>query len=78
MNRMVDVDITPYDDRLRPLDLILEILGADLKVSSTGTSIRMYSYQYPLTNTGFINLGRASFLHNLINGAQIDIHAHIF
>ena len=92
MNRPVDVDTTPYNDRLRPLDLILETLGTDLEVSSTGTSIGtarfspeiktfaliMYSNLYPLTNTGFINLGRARFLCDLINGLQIDICAHIF
>ena len=73
MNSSVDVDKTPYDDRLGPLNLILETLGTDLEVSSTGTSIGtarfspelktlaliMYSNLYPLTNTGFINLGRA-------------------
>ena len=31
-----------------------------------------------LSNTGFINLGRAKFLCGLSNGAQIDIYAHIF
>ena len=73
MNRSVDVETTPYDDRLGPLNLILETLGADLEVSSMGTSIGttrfspeiktlaliMYSNLYSMTNTGFINLGRA-------------------
>ena len=67
------------------------MLGADLELSSTGTSIGtlrfglemktltliMYSNLYPLTNTGFIN-GRAQFLCDLINGVPVDICAHIF
>ena len=31
-----------------------------------------------LSNTAFINLGRAQFLCDLITGAPIDIYAHIF
>ena len=38
----------------------------------------MFSNLYPLTNTGFINLGRAQFLCDLIIGVLIDICAHIF
>ena len=38
----------------------------------------MFSNLYPLSNTGFINLGRAQFLCDLIIGAQIDICACIF
>ena len=38
----------------------------------------MFSNLYPLFNTGFINLGRAQFLCDLIIGAQIDICACIF
>ena len=33
------MDTSPYDDRLAPVILILETLGANLEVSSTGTSI---------------------------------------
>ena len=83
MNRLVDLDTTPYNDRLGPLNLILKTLGVDLEVSSTGTSIGtarfsleiktfaliMYSNLYPLTNMGFINLGRARLFCDLINGA---------
>lgn len=74
------------------LNLILENLGADLEIFTTCTSIGttrlspeiktltliMYSNLYPLTNIGFINLGRARFLVDLIIGAQIEIYAHIF
>ena len=38
----------------------------------------MHSSLYPLTNTGFISIGRAKFLCDLIYGAQIYICAHIF
>ena len=83
--------ISPYDDRLPPVTNILQILGADHEVSAKGTSIGtvkfepelktltliMFSNLYPLTNTGFINLGSAQFLCDLITGASIDICAHI-
>ena len=38
----------------------------------------MFFNLYPLSNTGFINLGRAQFLCDLITGTPIDIYAHIF
>ena len=38
----------------------------------------MHSNLYPLTNMGFIKLGRAQFLCDLINRAQIDFCSHIF
>ena len=38
----------------------------------------MFFNLYPLSNTGFINLGRAQFLCDLIIGVSIDICAHIF
>ena len=92
MNCPVNVDTSPYDDWLAPVVQILETLGADLKVSSTSTSfgtsrfgpemktltLIMYSNLYPLTNTGFIYLGRAQFLCDLTNWVPINICAHIF
>jgi len=86
------VDISPFNDKLALVIEILDILGADHKVSSKGTSIGttkfgpelktvtliMFFNLYPMSNTGFINLGRAQFLCDLIKGAQIDICAHIF
>ena len=38
----------------------------------------MFFNLYPLSNTAFINLGRAQFLCDLITGTPIDICAHIF
>ena len=92
INHLANVDTSPYDDRLAPVVEILETLGTHQEVFSTGISIGtlifklkmknltmiMHSNLYPFTNTGFINLGRAKFLCDLINGAQIDICAHIF
>ena len=71
---------------------ILRILGDEHEVSATGTYIRIAKFKpelktltfimffnlYPLSITGFINLGRAQFLCDLITGAAIDICAHIF
>ena len=38
----------------------------------------MFSNHYPLSNIGFINLGRTHFLCDLITGVLIDICAQIF
>ena len=92
ITRPQNVDLTPYDDRTPKTQDILQVLGPDHEVSSTGTSIStakfapelttlkliMFSNLYPLSNTTFINLGRAQFLCDLITGAPIDICAHIF
>ena len=86
------MDLTPYDDRTLETQDILQVLGLDHEVSSTGTFISttkfapelttlkliMFSNLHPLSNTTFINLGRAQFLCDLITGAPIDIYAHIF
>ena len=92
ITRPKNVDLTPYDDRTPETQDILQVLGPDHEVSSKGTSIStakfapelttlkliMFSNLYPLSNTTFINLGRAQFLCDLIIGAPIDICAHIF
>ena len=83
INHPENVDTSPYDDRLAPMTDILDTLEADHDVSSIGTSIRtakfgpdmktltliMFFNLYPLSNIGFINLGRAQFLCGLIKGA---------
>ena len=70
---------------------ILQILRPDHEISAKGTSIGtakfvpelkiltliMFFNLYPLSNIGFINLGRAQFLRDLIIGVPIDICAHI-
>ena len=92
ITRPKNVDLTPYDDRTPETQDILQVLGPDHEVSSKGISISttkfapelttlkliMFSNLYPLSNTTFINLGRAQFLCDLITGASIDIYAHIF
>ena len=86
------MDLTPYDDRTPEIQDILQVLGSDHEVSNTDTSINtakfapelttlkliMFSNLYPLSNTTFINLGRAQFLYDLITRVPIDICAHIF
>ena len=86
------MDISPYDDRLPQVIDILQILGPDHEVLAKGTFIGtvkfelelktltliMFSNLYTLSNTRFINLGRAQFLCDLITRVPIDICAHIF
>ena len=69
-----------------------EAFGANLEFSSNGKSISvaslspelrlltmiMFSNLYPLSSTGFMNLGRALFLHDLITDEEIDVCSHIF
>ena len=38
----------------------------------------MFHNLYPLSSTGYMNLGHSLFLHNLISDVEIDICAHIF
>ena len=38
----------------------------------------MFHNLYPLSSIGYMNLGRALFLHDLINDEEIDIFSHIF
>ena len=68
-----NVNITLYDDRQPQIQDILQVLRSDHEVSSKGTSIGtakfapelntlkliMFFNLYPLSNTAFINLGRA-------------------
>ena len=92
ITRPQNVNLTPYDDRTSYIQDILQVLGPDHEVSSKGTSIStakfapelttlkliMFSNLYLLSNTTFVNLGRAQFLCDLITGAPIDICVHIF
>ena len=81
-----------YDELYPEEDLLREALGKDLEFSPNGNSINVSSLSlelrvliiimfhniYPLSSTGYINLGRALFLHDLISDVEIDICAHIF
>ena len=92
ITRPQNVNLTPYDNKTPEIHDILQVLGPDHEVSSKGSSIStakftpelttlkliILSNLYPLSNTTFINLGRAQFLCDLITGVSIDIYAHIF
>ena len=83
---------TVYDDLCPNKELLKESLGQDLEFSSTGNSVNvsslppklrvltivMFHNLYPLSSIGYMNLGRALFLHDLISDVEIDICAHIF
>ena len=69
---------------VKSLELILKsltrvhLLAKRFYLKVKTLTLILHSNLYPLTNMGFINLGRAGFLCDLIIGAQIDIYAHIF
>ena len=81
-----------YDELNLDEEILQEALRANLEFSSNGKSIRvaslspelrlltmiMFSNLYSLSSTGYINLGRASFLHDLISDVEIDVCSHIF
>ena len=81
-----------YDDLCPDEEILKDGLGQDLEFSSNGNSVSvsslppklrvltivMFHNLYPLSSTGYMNLGRALFLHDLIFDVEIDICAHIF
>ena len=81
-----------YDDLCPDEELLRDGLGKDLEFSSNGNSVSisslppklrvltivMFHNLYPLSSTGYMNLRRALFLHDLISDVEIDICAHIF
>ena len=81
-----------YDDLCLDEELLRDGLGQDLEFSSNGNSVSVSSFPpklrvltivmfhnlYPLSSNGYMNLGRALFLHDLISNVEIDICAHIF
>ena len=81
-----------YDELNPDQEVLWEALGANLEFSSNGKSISvaflspelrllimiMFSNLYPLSRTGYMNLGRALFLHDLITDVEIDVCSHIF
>ena len=92
INRPI-LPIPPVYDELNPDEEVLrEALRANLEFSSNGKSISvasfspklrlltmvMFSNLYPLSSTGYMNLGQALFLHDLINDVEIDVCFHIF
>ena len=92
INRPI-LSIPPVYDVLNPDEEFLkQALGANLEFSSNRKSISvasispelrlltmiMCSNLYPLSSTGYINLGRALFLRDLISDEEIDVCSHIF
>jgi len=85
-NPSVYDDLSPNEDLLRDtLGRNLEFLPTrnSISVSSLSPKLRvltiiMFNNLYPLSSTGYMNLGRALFLHDLITDEEIDICAHIF
>ena len=81
-----------YDNLYPDEELLRETLGRNLEFSQTGNSINvssvspelkvliiiMFHNLYPLSNTRYMNIGWAMFLHDLISDEEIDICAHIF
>ena len=92
INRPIFRHSPVYDDLCPDEELLKESLGPDLEFSPNGKSISvsslspklrvltivMFHNLYPLSSTGYMNLGRALFLHDLISDVEIDICAHIF
>ena len=74
------------------MEVLREALGDSLEFSSNGKLVSvaslspklrllmtiMFHSLYPLSNTGYMNLGRALFLHDLIADEEIDVCYHIF
>ncbi|KAK9988773.1 hypothetical protein SO802_029012 [Lithocarpus litseifolius] len=85
--------IPPVYDELNPdQEVLREALGPNLEFSSNGKSISvaalspklrlltmiMFSNLYLLSSTGYMNLGRALFLHDLIIDVEINVCSYIF
>ena len=57
--------------------------GKSISVASLSPELRlftmiMFSNLYPLSSIGYMNLGRALFLYDLIIDEEIDVCSHIF
>ena len=92
INRPI-LSIPPIYDELNPDEEFLkQALGANLEFYSNRKSISvaslspelrlltmiMCSNLYPLSSTGYMNLGRELFLRDLISDEEIDVCSHIF
>ena len=92
INRPMFLKPPVYNDLNPEEDLLRDTLGSNLEFSPNGKSINvsslslelrvlttiMFHNLYPLSSTGYMNLGRALFLHDLITDEKIDICAHSF
>ena len=87
INRPMFPKQSVYDDLNLDEDLLRDSLGDNLEFSPSGKSISVSSLStelrvlttiifynlYPLSSTGYMNLGKALFLHVLITNEEIDI-----
>ena len=92
INRPIFTTPSVYDELNPDEEVLQEALGDNLKFSSNRkfvsvTSLSpelrlltmiMFSNFYPLSSIGYMNLGRALFLHDLITDEEIDVCSHIF
>ena len=92
INRPILKNPLVYDDLCPNEELLRDGFGQDLEFSSNGNSVNVSSLPpilrvltivkfhnlYALSSTGYMNLKRALFLHNLISDVKIDICAYIF
>ena len=72
-----DLEFSPNGNSSNVSSLSLSLslsLSPELRV----LTIIMFHNLYPLSSTGYMNLGRALFLHDLISDVEIYICAHIF
>ena len=81
-----------YDELEPDIGMLWDALEENMEISSNGKSIGvsslspklrllttiMFHNLYPLSSTGYMNLGRALFFHDLITDEEIDICSHIF
>ena len=81
-----------YDDLNLDEEILWEALRDNLDFSSKGKSVSvaslspelrlltmiMFHNLYPLSSTGYMNLSRALFLHDLVTDEEIDVCSHIF
>ena len=81
-----------YDELNPDEEFLKQDLGSNLEFSSNRKSISvaslspklrlltliMCSNLYPLSSIGYMNLGRALFLRDLISNKEIDVCSHIF
>ena len=92
INRPMFTNTPIYNDLNLDEDLLQAAFGRNLEFSPNGNStsvsslspehrihtIIMFHNLYPLSSSGYMNLGRALFLHYLITDEEMDICAHIF
>ena len=81
-----------YNELELDLNMLQDALRENLEISSNGKAIGasslslelrlltmiMFHNLYHLSSTGYMNLGRTLFLHDLITNEEIDICSHIF